>query len=222
MPKLPKKLTSEQRARLVRLAEDQVTKPYMDAGSASAIPEADRGLWYVRKIENRWPVWFPIGIYTCLVRWTDSTIHLNDGESVMVDNPVELSLHLNAAMAARGSVLVTGLGLACVARMLQANPLVESITVVEKEQDVIDLVWPYTSHDRIELVHADAFHYLKKCNRKWDCNWHDIWADTDRGEPHLQVQHMKLMQLCADKVRRNLGAWKFPRHHMRAVQRLGI
>jgi hypothetical protein len=222
MPKLPPKMTIDQSLRLHRLATDPVTKPYMEAGSAQAIPEAERGLWYIHKVRCRWPIYFPVGTYTCLARWTDSTIHLNAGESVMVDNPAELSLHLNAAMYARGTVLVTGLGLACVARMLQANPLVESITVVEKEQDVIDLVWPYTSHDRIELVHADAFEYLKKCRRRWDCTWHDIWSDTDRDEPHLQVQHMKLMKLCSGKVQRNLGAWKFPRHHMRAVQRLGV
>lgn len=219
MPELPPILSQRKRRQLEYAATNAPTDRYLSAAAAKWIPAAERGLWYIRKIRIGWSPYFTPGDFTTLHRWTDSTIHLKDGETVMTDTLVELSKHLEAAMRARGKVLVTGLGLGCVLRMLQANPNVEQITLVEISQDVIDLVWPYTSHDRVELIHADAGNFLSKTDRTWDVAWHDIWTDTGRGEPHLKVAHLQLMAACSEKVQRQ-GAWAFPRHMQRAVERI--
>ena len=195
--------------------------PYLKAGRAEQIPAGASGLWYVKEINNPFRITLPngkeraAGKYTMLLRWTDATIHLGHGECVMIDDLPEMQTHLQAALTARGRVLVTGLGLACVARMLQQNPAVESITILEKSADVIKLVWPHTPHERIELIEADAFAYLKATNRKWDCGWHDIWTDRSAGEPALAVEHQRLLGICADRVSQQ-GAWAFPRRHRRA------
>lgn len=196
----------------------------LSAGRADCIPKGKRRLWYVSKLRVPFPIQMsngkmrPSGDYTMLLRWTGATLHTGEGECVMCDDPAELKTHLEAAITAFGDVLVTGLGLACVVRMLQANQRVKSITVVEISQEVIDLVWPHTPHDRVELIHADAAAFLQETERRWDVAWHDVWTDTDKGEPHLQVRHAELMTKCVDLVGRQ-GAWAFPRHHRRAVER---
>lgn len=140
------------------------------------------------------------------------------GETVMADNPIELRKHLAFALAARGRVLVTGLGLGCVLRMLQCNPRVTHITVVEVCEHVIRLVWPHTSHDRVELVQADARKYVAETAERFDCAWHDLWTDTDAGEPHLQLLHNRLLLQLRDRVPLQ-GAWEYPakcrRHFLR-------
>lgn len=198
---------------------------YLAAGRADAIPAGTKGLWYTRKIRVPFPLQMSngrvreSGEHTTLLRWTDSTMHTGHGECVMVDDPAELRTHLHAARTAYGNVFVTGLGLGCVLRMLQLNPQVARITVVERDRHVIDLVWPHTPHDRVELVWQDALAFLEGTDRTWDCAWHDAWTDTDQGEPQLQVFHAKLMIAASERVLWWQGAWKFPRHQRRAIDR---
>lgn len=204
-------------------ADERSCDAILAAGRADAIPEWSAGLWHIQKVVVTAPGAMPdgkrcpAGRYTALRRFTNSTL-MTGGETVMADNPIELRKHLQAAMTARGAVLVTGLGLACVVRMLQANDRVRRITVVERDSDVIDLVWRHTPHDRCELIHADAMEYLNTAHRRWDYAWHDVWTDTDNGEPHLAVQHQLLMIQAMHRVR-SQGAWAFPRHHKRAFDR---
>lgn len=215
---LPPILSDEQMAKLYAIMGQEPTATYMSAGRADAIPKGEKRLWRTMKVKCPHSRHWPAGDYTTLLRYTDATLYTG-GETVMADNPVELSKHLQAATTAAGRVLVTGLGLGCVLRMLQANPRVESITVVEISPDVIDLVWPYTSHDRIELIQADAVDFLRKTKRTWDCAWHDIWTDTANDHPHLAVVHQWLMCLCAGRVKQQ-GAWAFPRDKKRAIDRI--
>lgn len=196
---------------------------YLTAGRASRIPKASAWLWYIRKIEITKVdtvlkgITLPEGIYTTLHRITDKTIEKGGmGETVMSDEPGELRKHLAAAMSARGSVLVTGLGLGCVLRMLQVNPRVTSITLIERDPHVIKLVWPYTSHDRVELVRDEAESFLARTKRRWDCAWHDVWTDESKGEVSLAVKHTRMMAACIDRVGFQ-GAWNYPRKFSRSL-----
>jgi hypothetical protein len=123
---LPPILTDKQLARLNAIMANQPTAAYMSAGRADAIPKDEWRLWRVEKVKCPHSMHWPAGNYTALLRYTDSTLY-SGGETVMADNPVELSKHLQAAMTARGNVLVTGLGLGCVLRMLQANDRVDRL-----------------------------------------------------------------------------------------------
>lgn len=197
----------------------------MKAGCAASVPIGESGLWRVEKINVAHAMPFgesgeicPKGNYTALLRWTEGHPPPTNGETVMADNPIELRKHVAFAMAARGNVLVTGLGLACVARMLQQNPRVNCITIVENSDDVIKLVWPHTSHEKIELVRADAISFLDGTDRHWDCAWHDIWVDECAGEPHLSVVHLGMMGAVADRVKFQ-GAWELPRKYKRDFNR---
>lgn len=190
---------------------------------ASAIPEAESGLWRIRKFEPCRPTknangqTIPPGRYTALSRTTLATLH-TDGASVMSDDPVELRRHLDFVLRARGRVLVTGLGLGCVLRGLLQNPRVESIDVVERDRDVLALVRPYLAADRYRIHEAEALAWVRDCRGStWDYAWHDLWSDVERGDPHLAITHQRLILALRGRVEFQ-GAWSFPRYLQRLLR----
>lgn len=200
----------------------------ISAMRATAIPKGSSGLWVVRKhvLDKPTPhtgegggICEP-GLYTSLHCYTDATL-ATGGECVMEDTSPELRLHLEFIMRARGRVLVMGLGLGCVVRGLMENPRVTHVDVVEREQDVLDLVRPHASFDdRVEVHHADAFEYLGREPRaRWNCAWHDLWSDPNRKEKHLALTHSRLFVECFNRCELQ-GAWALPRAQRRAFQRL--
>jgi len=196
------------------------------AARADAIPAGTSGLWTVRKVHYPRPLTashcgrfkrIPAGDFTYLHRQTEATMHLPHGECVMHDTPEELNTHLEFMLRARGHALITGLGLGCVLRGCLANPAVTFCTVIERSQDVINLVAPHLKEDRFKIVVADAREYVRTA-RRFDCAWHDLWTDEAAGESHLQVVHAGLLADLACKVDFQ-GAWNFPRDQRRLWRR---
>ena len=207
---------------------------YLDAARAETIPDGWSGLWYVKKWAIKEPTqghherygWItcPPGSYTSLFRLTDDTLYNKPpGEVVMEDTPIELKSHLDFMMRAYGRVLVTGLGLGCVVRGLLVNPNVEHITVLENSSDVLALVAEHMPKDeRLSIVHADALEWTRKGNMSgFDLAYHDIWADRDNGQPHLDNLHMRLLFNCAKHVQFQF-AWAFNRDFKRLLNNKGI
>jgi len=182
----------------------------------------ERGLWSIRRAGlSEWPILeaFVGGLYayadypelpmvtTSLCRWTEATLHEGQGECVMSDDPRELRKHLPIVLAARGRVLVTGLGLGCVVRGLLARPQVEHVDVVELDDDVSTMVWPtFVGNPRVTLHRGDALTYTWPAGTRWDFAWHDIWNET----PDTQVIHAQLLERYRAKAAQQ-GAWGFPR-----------
>ena len=55
---------------------------------------------------------------------------------------------------------------------------VTHVTVIEKAQDVINLVAGTFAHDpRVQIVHADAMEYCPPAGVTYDVVFHDIWPD---------------------------------------------
>lgn len=96
-----------------------------------------------------------------------------DGNLMMVDTDWERRMAADFVNAARGDVLIFGLGLGCTVREIIDIPEVSSITVVEKHPGVIALVAPFTKHPKLTIVHGDAFTYQPA--QKFDAIWIDIW-----------------------------------------------
>lgn len=87
---------------------------------------------------------------------------------------------------------------------------VEHVTVLENSPDVMKLVAPHMPKDRVTIIEAEAVEWTAKHGHEFDCAWHDVWTDTDAGEPHLQVIHSKLLVNTINGM--NLvGAWAMPR-----------
>lgn len=125
--------------------------------------------------------------YTLLRRHTLASMHLPLGEVVMEDSLRELRKHLPIWLAARGRILITGLGLGCVVRGLLASPDVERIDVVEIDGDILNAVGPEFAGDpRVVLHHGDALTIELDPALAWDFAWHDIW--THIAERNLNVE----------------------------------
>lgn len=206
------------------------------AAKADSIPEGNSGLWYVHRAnfarnilgrrDNRL-VEVPAGKYAYLYRLTAAKMHQDPpGDLVMHDTPDELKTHLQFMLRARGKVLITGLGLGCVARGCLANPAVEHVTVIENCVDVLNLVASYMPSKRLTIVYADALEWCAsgKRTREFDFAWHDLWSDPDDEKAtHLQVLHSRLIRDCAVAGLRKVGAWAFPKKYGRLwLQRNGI
>ena len=83
--------------------------------------------------------------------------------------------------AARGRVLVGGLGLGCAAHLMQRTLSVGSVYAVEREPDVVKLATKFIDH-KIEVETRDLFEYLRSLRivggRAHDYAFYDIWAST--------------------------------------------
>lgn len=121
------------------------------------------------------------GTYTRLVR--------DDGTIVMSDTISERRDHIEFIEEAFGTVLIHGLGLGMIIQPVLAKRDVEHVIVVEKEQDVIDLVAPtYLKRfpRRLSIIKADAFTFeLNVCP---DIVWNDIWDYiSDENVPEMDI-----------------------------------
>lgn len=106
----------------------------------------------------------------------------------MSDTPAEIGDHIGFCRRASGDVLVTGLGLGMSVSVLMRLAEVKSVTVIEKSQEVIELVGNHLQESlfgsKLRIVNADAYEYKPAKDERYDCAWHDIWMDlcTDNLE----------------------------------------
>lgn len=111
---------------------------------------------------------------------------------VMSDTTAEQRDHSSFAWAARGHVLINGLGIGmCLAAALRKD-IVTKATVVEIDQDVIDLVGPSYTDPRVEIIHCSAFDYVPPKGVRYGAVWHDIWDEiTSDNLPEMHKLHRK-------------------------------
>lgn len=142
------------------------------------LPEGRSGDWRIERVrfEGDFAEWFeqhdlasgltPPGLYTVLFR---------GDECWMTDQPRELLDSRLFCEAAAGRVLITGLGIGAVPAWLAKQDRVDRIDIVERNIDVINLVWPHLEQrsSKLHLHHADAWQWLPDAT--WDMAWHDIW-----------------------------------------------
>jgi hypothetical protein len=168
------------------------------------LPEASKGKWTISKFEigENYPgkihdelrgMKIAPGSYTRLLH--------EDRGVIMSDTPFERRGHLDFVYHARGQVLINGLGigmaLSAILKKTDANR-VDKVTVVEIDEDVIDLVGPHYKKDpRVEIVHASAFDYTPPKGIRYDAVWHDIWDNICSDNlPDMKRLHRKYGRRC--------------------------
>jgi hypothetical protein len=120
----------------------------------------------------------PFGEYTFLCH--------DDIGPIMQDTTHEYIEHQPLWDEATGNVLIGGLGIGLVNEKLINYPNVTSITIVEKNQEVIDLVWNHCPKDeRFSLVHADIDSWITPEGSRWNYAWFDTWI----GDNSIQTQN---------------------------------
>ena len=79
-----------------------------------------------------------------------------------------------------GDILIAGLGIGMVNELLVDSDDVTSVTIVEKEQDVVDLVWEHCAKDdRFTLVVDDIETWDVPEDSSWDVGWFDSWIEDN-------------------------------------------
>lgn len=125
----------------------------------------------------------PPGTYKRLMR---------DGEVIMSNTPDEINDALCFIYNACGHVLINGLGLGVVVNALLAKESVTKITIIEQSEDVIKLIAPHITDERVEIIYADAFDYNPPKDVVYGAVWHDIWDYiTSENIPEMKKLHKK-------------------------------
>lgn len=130
-----------------------------------------------------------------------------EGGVWMTDLPIEQAQHDRELLPFEGSVLVAGLGLGYCLEVLARNELVDDILVVEKSQEVVDLVWPHVSdavREKATCEVADIFEFFVRLTEDsdvcavWDYGFYDIWQADSLGTFFDTV--LPLLELSALRV----------------------
>lgn len=111
--------------------------------------------------------------------------------SVTPNEIYTMEKHINEAS---GKVLTLGLGMGYYTYMVSIKDDVESVTVIEKSQDVIDLfkkyILPQFSHpEKINILCDDAFKFIDTVeDGEYDCCFADIWKGNNDILPYLELK----------------------------------
>ncbi len=99
-----------------------------------------------------------------------------NGALMMSDGFNEHLTNYEVCHEARGNVLIAGLGIGMILTRILEKENVNSVTVVEKYQDVIDIVSPNFPSPKLNIIQGDIFEWLPTKGMKFDCIYFDIWA----------------------------------------------
>lgn len=119
-------------------------------------------------------------------------------EVVMSNTPMEIRTCEAFIDRATGRVLINGLGLGMVLHAILQKSDVTHITVIEKSQDVINLVAEAFLNDpRVEIIHADALEYCPPVGVTYNACWHDIWPDFSISNlAEMETLECKYSHIC--------------------------
>jgi hypothetical protein len=96
------------------------------------------------------------------------------GEVVMSDTGMEKRTNANFVKNAHGNVLIGGLGIGMILLAIQDKIDVDKIVVVEKSEEVIELVKDQLPlNNKVEIVNADVWEYVPPF--KFNTIYMDIW-----------------------------------------------
>lgn len=113
-----------------------------------------------------------------------------NGREWMAVKPNEIETMKEPIEYAKGNVLTFGLGLGYFAYMTSLKETVESITIVEKDQNVINLFKKYILpqfeyKNKIKIIDQDAYTFYDNLDDKtYDYIFIDIWHDVSDGLIH--------------------------------------
>lgn len=123
-------------------------------------------------------------------------LHIN-GHLMMSDTAMERQSNKEIIHCAHGRVLIAGLGIGLIIKPMLENDNVKEIVVIEKYQDVIDLVAPKFKHPKLKIIGADVFEYDMPRDEKFNVIYFDIWAD-------ITTDNLKEMRTLHNRYRKNL------------------
>ena len=142
------------------------------------------------------------GIYTILSK---------NGTIITSDMPIEYRSSAEFLENAHGNVLIAGIGIGLNIFALQGNSEVDSITVVEKYQEVIDLVRPYLPlKKKYTVICSDIIDYAPPPpTPKFQTMYFDIWGKDNYDINEKEVLSEKLFEyLDISSLGSYFGFWR--------------
>lgn len=125
-----------------------------------------------------------------------------DGREWMAIKPNEIETMKEPIEKAQGRVLVYGLGIGYFTYMVSEKSNVDSVTVIERDENAISLFKKYIlpqfpNKQKIKVIQSDAFEYAKDEMKKGNFNYvfTDLWHDVSDGVD-LYVRMKKFEALC--------------------------
>lgn len=117
---------------------------------------------------------------------------LLEGDGIwMSDSQLEVESTVGAVEAARGNCLIGGLGIGFLPTLISPKPNVRSIDIIEKSQDVIDLIYHQVVTSKTRVFKDDIYHYLETTSLKYDFVHIDIW--TGITAPIKEIEKARLL-----------------------------
>lgn len=113
-----------------------------------------------------------------------------NGETYMTDAEFECWTNAEFVKRAFGNVLIAGLGLGLIVQPLIEAVDVESITILEKNADVIALIQPLYSHPKVSVIHADV-HEWEPPKKTYHLVYFDIWPNVPNSDTLKEIRNLK-------------------------------
>ena len=135
-----------------------------------------------------------------------SYLALTEGGNIWMSlNPNEIETMKPYISRAKGNVLVLGLGMGYVPFMLSLKNCVKSITIIEKDQEIInlfnELIYPsFVNKEKIKIIKGDAIEFARKGQkeRTYDYIFADLWHDPEDGLP---------LFVALKQINKNIDCW---------------
>lgn len=146
-----------------------------------------------------------------------------NGQLMMSDTHMERRSNIDFVRAAKGKVMIAGLGVGLIIYAIKDkidSGEVTKITVYEKYQDVIDLVKPILEKDfgdKIEIVCQDILLYKPSKVEFYDTIYFDIW-------PEITTDNLEEINLLERRWRRRLvdkASWmdSWMKYELKSIKR---
>lgn len=101
---------------------------------------------------------------------------LHNGECVMSNTAMEKQTNAEFCAKAHGDIIIGGFGIGLIIMAIQDKPEVHSITVIEKNREVIEIVASQLElNDKVKIVYEDVFKWKPEKGKKYDMVYMDIW-----------------------------------------------
>lgn len=114
------------------------------------------------------------------------------GECVMSNTNMEKRTNMDFCINAHGDVLIGGLGIGMIILAIQDKPEVKSITVIEKNHEVIDMVASQLNfNDKVNIICADVFEWKPEKGVKYDVSYMDIWNWVNEDVYEKEMKPLK-------------------------------
>ena len=124
-------------------------------------------------------------------------VHLLDkqkDEAVMSNIPAEIYDHAEICWKSHGRVLICGLDLGIILHQLCCNDHISEIVVVEKEPEIIDMIAPAFSVNKVTILPGNAF-LPDECGitSQFDTMFFDIWNNIT-SQTYSEMQTLSALE----------------------------